>query len=47
MVSTYLAWNYVVDMHLALICATQLAHPAITIKHAFALNSIAPAVELV
>jgi hypothetical protein len=47
MIAAYLAWNDVVDMHLALICATQLAHPAITIEHAFTLHSVSSAVELV
>jgi hypothetical protein len=47
MVSTYLAWNDVVDMHLALIRATDLANPAITHEHAFALHPVSSAVELV
>jgi hypothetical protein len=47
MISTHLAWNYVVDMHLALICATQLTHPAITIKHALTLHPVSSAVELI
>jgi hypothetical protein len=36
-----------IDMHLAFICATQLAHPAITIEHAFTLHPVSPAVQLV
>jgi len=32
----------VVNMHLALICATDLANPAITHEHAFTLHSVAP-----
>jgi hypothetical protein len=44
MVSTYLAWNDVIDMHLTFICATQLAASTITHEHAFALLSVAPAI---
>jgi hypothetical protein len=46
-VSTYLAWNYVVDVHLAFICATYLAEATITHEHAFALLAVSPTVQLV
>jgi hypothetical protein len=44
MVSTYLAWNYMVDMHLALIRSTYLAEATITLEHAFALLAVSSAV---
>jgi hypothetical protein len=47
MVSTYLAWNYMVDVHLALICSTYLAEATITLKHAFTLFAVSPTVQLV
>jgi hypothetical protein len=47
MVSTYLAWNDMIDVHLTLICTTDLALPAITLEHAFALLSVTPRVQLV
>jgi hypothetical protein len=47
MSSTSLAWNDVIDVHLAFICATDLTHSAITIEHAFTLSSIAPGVQFV
>jgi hypothetical protein len=46
-VSTCLAWNYVVDMHLALICAAYLAVATIAHEHAFALFAVSPTVQLV
>jgi hypothetical protein len=46
-VSTYFAWDDVIDMHLTLICATQLAYATITHEHAFALLAVAPTVQLV
>jgi hypothetical protein len=47
MVSTSLAWNYVVDVHLAFICATYLAEATIAHEHAFTLFSVPPTVQLV
>jgi hypothetical protein len=43
-ITTNLAWNDVIDMHLTLICATQLAASTITHEYAFALLSVSPAV---
>jgi hypothetical protein len=47
MIATYLAWDYMVDVHLALICSTYLTETTITLKHAFALFSVSPTVQLV
>jgi hypothetical protein len=47
MVSTYLAWNYMVDMHLALVCSTYLTEATITLEHAFTLLSIPTRVQLI
>jgi hypothetical protein len=44
MVSTCFAWNDVVNMHLAFICATDLADPAITHEHAFTLHPVSSTV---
>jgi hypothetical protein len=47
MVSTYLAWNYMVNVHLTLVCSTYLAEATITLEHAFALLAVSPTVQLV
>jgi hypothetical protein len=47
MIATSLAWNYVVDVHLAFICATYLTEPTIAHEHAFALLAVSPTVQLV
>jgi hypothetical protein len=47
MVSTRLAWNYVVNVHLAFICATYLTEATIAHEHAFALFAVSPTVQLV
>jgi hypothetical protein len=47
MVSTCLAWNYVVDVHLALIYATYLTEATIAHEHAFALFAVSPTVQLI
>jgi hypothetical protein len=47
MIATDLAWNYVVDMHLAFICATYLAEATIAHEHAFTLLSIPTRVEFI
>jgi hypothetical protein len=47
MVATCFAWDDVVDVHLALICATQLACSTITHEHAFALLAVTPTVQLI
>jgi hypothetical protein len=40
MITTRLAWDYVIDVHLAFICATYLTEATIAHEHAFALLSI-------
>jgi hypothetical protein len=47
MIATRLAWNYVVDVHLAFICAAYLTEATIAHEHAFALLAVASAVQLV
>jgi hypothetical protein len=47
MIATYLAWNYMVNVHLALICSTYLAEATITLEHAFTLLSIPARVEFI
>jgi hypothetical protein len=42
MISTRLAWDDVVDVHLTLICATYLAEATIAHEHAFALFAVSP-----
>jgi hypothetical protein len=46
-ITTCLAWNYVVDVHLAFICSTYLAEATITHEHAFALLAVTPSVQLI
>jgi hypothetical protein len=46
-ITTSLAWNYVVNVHFALICATYLAEATIAHEHAFTLFAISPTVQLV
>jgi hypothetical protein len=46
-IATSLAWDYVVNVHLALICSTYLAEATITHEHAFALLAVSPTVQLV
>jgi hypothetical protein len=46
-IATSLAWDYVVDVHLAFICSTYLAEATITHEHAFALLAVSPTVQLV
>jgi hypothetical protein len=43
-VSTYLAWNDVIDVHLTFICATQLAASTITHEHTLSLFTVSSAV---
>jgi hypothetical protein len=47
MIATSLAWDYVVDVHLAFICATYLTEATITHEHAFTLLSIPTRVQLI
>jgi hypothetical protein len=47
MVTTGLATNDVIDMHLTFICTTQLAHATITLEHAFTLFAVSSAVKLI
>jgi hypothetical protein len=44
MIATCFAWDDVIDVHLTLICATQLTASTITHEHAFALLSVSSAV---
>jgi hypothetical protein len=44
MITTGLATDDVIDMHLTLICTTQLAHATIALEHTLSLFTIAPAV---
>jgi hypothetical protein len=47
MITTGFAWDDVIDVHLTLICATQLTSSTITHEHAFALLSVSPAIEFI
>jgi hypothetical protein len=44
MTTTYLAWDYMIDVHLTLICATNLALSSITLEHTLTLFAVASAV---
>jgi hypothetical protein len=46
-IATYLAWDYMVNVHFAFICSTYLAKATITLKHAFTLFAVTPTVQLV
>jgi hypothetical protein len=46
-ISTCFAWDDVIDVHLTLICATQLADSSISGEDPFTLLSIASAVDLI
>jgi hypothetical protein len=46
-IATHLAWNYMVDVHLAIICPTDLAEATITLEHAFTLFAVSPTVQFV
>jgi hypothetical protein len=41
-VTTGFAWDYMVDVHLTFVCATDLAYTTITLEHSFTLLSVAP-----
>jgi hypothetical protein len=47
MITTYLAWDDVIDVHLTLICSTLSTDATITIEHSLTLRFIASAIELV
>jgi hypothetical protein len=47
MISTYLAWNDVVDVHLTLISSTLSTDATISAEHAFALRFVTPRVQLI
>jgi hypothetical protein len=47
MIAARLAWNNVVDVHLTLICATQLTDSSISSEDAFTLLTIPASVELI
>jgi hypothetical protein len=44
MITTGLAWNDVIDVHLALICTTYLAHATVTHEHTLSLFTVSSAV---
>jgi hypothetical protein len=44
MISTGFPRDNVIDVHLTLICATQLADASVTIEHALSLIAVTPAV---
>jgi hypothetical protein len=46
-ISTCLAWDDVIDVHLTLICTTQLTHSTIALEDTITLLSIASAIEFV
>jgi hypothetical protein len=46
-ITTCLAWNYVIDVHLAFVCSTYLAEATITHEHAFTLFAVSPTVQLI
>jgi hypothetical protein len=41
-VTTRFAWNDMVNVHLTLICTTDLAYTTITLEHSFALFAVTP-----
>jgi hypothetical protein len=43
-IATSFAWDDVIDVHLTLICATQLTSSTIAHEHPFALFPVSPAV---
>jgi hypothetical protein len=47
MITTHLAWDYMVNVHLALICSTYLAEPTISLEHAFTLLAVSSAVQFI
>jgi hypothetical protein len=47
MIATHLAWYHMVNVHLALICATQLTEATIALEHTLSLLTIAPTVQLI
>jgi hypothetical protein len=44
MVSTYLAWDDVINVHFTFVCATQLAASTITHEHTLSLFAVSSAV---
>jgi hypothetical protein len=47
MVTTNLAWDDMINVHLTLICATDLTHSTITLEHSFTLLSVPTRVQLI
>jgi hypothetical protein len=47
MISTYLARYHMIDVHLTLICATDLAYTTITLEHTLTLFAVASAIQLI
>jgi hypothetical protein len=47
MIAPRFATDYVINVHFAFICATDLAYATVTFEHAFALFAVTPAVQLV
>jgi hypothetical protein len=41
-VTTNLAWDYMVNVHLTFICTTDLAYTTITLEHSFTLFAVTP-----
>jgi hypothetical protein len=47
MISSRLAWDDVIDVHLTFICATQLTSSTITHEHTLSLLAITPAIQVI
>jgi excinuclease UvrABC ATPase subunit len=47
MVTTGLATDDVINVHLTLICTTQLAHTTITLEHTLSLFAVASAIQFI
>jgi hypothetical protein len=42
-----LSWYDMIDVHLTLVCATQLAEATIAFEHTFTLFTVTPTVQLI
>jgi hypothetical protein len=47
MSASYLAWDYMINVHVTFICATDLTEATITLEHAFTLLSVPTRVQLI
>jgi hypothetical protein len=47
MTTTNLAWDHMINVHLTLICTTDLTHTTITLEHTLTLFAVASAVQLI